>query len=167
MTERSHRTGILLLPAGRADGVRFGLQGHAEFGSESGDGSRWEVKVKSLQQGGEKEEHLHAGQLLPEALTSPCEQKHRHLGWELERIPKSSHVSLNAHGVVGVRREVLDEEITMYIIRCSDKETLLGEKATRHRKDARDHSKGKQIQCSLNDMNVYDEKPIKKFRISI
>lgn len=86
VTESSCRTGTLLLPAGCADGVRFGLQGHAEFGSETGDGSRWEVKVEPLQQSGEKEEHLHAGELLPQALTSPCKGEDRPFALNLEHF---------------------------------------------------------------------------------
>lgn len=102
MTESSRRTGTLLLPAGCADGVRFGLQGHAEFGSESGHGSRWEMKVKPLQQSGEKEEHLHAGELLPQALTSPCKEEDRHFALNLEHILNPSHILLDVHGLVGV-----------------------------------------------------------------
>lgn len=102
MTESSRRTRTLLLPADCADGVRFGLQGHAKFGSESGDGSRREMKVEPLQQSGEKKEHLHTGQLLPQALTSPCKERDRHFALDLEHILNSSHASFNVHGLVGV-----------------------------------------------------------------
>lgn len=59
------------MPADGANGVRFGLEGHAELGGDGGNGSHGELQMKPLQQGGEKEEHLHPGQLLSQALTPP------------------------------------------------------------------------------------------------
>lgn len=67
--------GRFLLPADGADGVRFGLQGHAKFGSDSRNGSWRELKMKPLQQSGEKEEHLHPGQLFTQAVTPPWKKK--------------------------------------------------------------------------------------------
>ena len=60
-----------LLPADSTDGVRLGLQGHAQFGSDSGDGSWRELQMKPLQQSGEEEEHLHPGQLFTQTATLP------------------------------------------------------------------------------------------------
>lgn len=61
---RSDGAEALVLPADRADGVRFGLESHAQLRGHSGNGSQRELEVEPLQQSGEKEEHLHPGQLL-------------------------------------------------------------------------------------------------------
>lgn len=42
------RTGTSLLPPDGTDGVRFGLQGHAKFGSDGGNGSWRELEMKPL-----------------------------------------------------------------------------------------------------------------------
>lgn len=80
------RAEALLLPADRADGVRLGLEGHAELGGDGGNGPRRELEVKPLQQSGEKEEHLHPGQLLSQALTLPWEKKKEKEFPELDAI---------------------------------------------------------------------------------
>lgn len=69
------RTGNLLLPADSTDGVRFGLQGHAQFGSDGGNCSWRELKMKPLQQSCEKEEHLHSCQLFTQAMPSAWKKK--------------------------------------------------------------------------------------------
>lgn len=71
MERSGDRAETLLVPADRTDGVRFGLEGHAQLRGDGGNGSQRELEMKPLQQSGEKEEHFHPGQLLSQTLTPP------------------------------------------------------------------------------------------------
>ena len=72
LVERSFdRAEALRLPADRTDGVRFGLESHAQLRGDGGNSSWRKLEMKPLQQSGEKEKHLHPGQLLSQTLTPP------------------------------------------------------------------------------------------------